>query len=98
MNYDSHRLSWQLSPRQMHGGFMRQPSSRMPISLYTPTAVEYLPHNSESRRVARSLPQLITTPVNNFQIEHIGRPPGPGLWGKRNIGLLVLYPPARLES
>jgi GrpB-like predicted nucleotidyltransferase (UPF0157 family) len=98
MNYDSHRLSWQLSPRQMHGGITRQPSSRMPIGLYTPTAVEYLPHNSESRRVARSIAELITTPVNNLQIEHIGSTAVPGCWGKGIIDLLVMYPPGGLKS
>jgi len=89
MNYHSLGLSWQLSPRQMHGGFTGQPSPRMPIGLYTLTAVEYLPHNSESRRVAQSIAGLITTPANNLQIEHVGSTAVPGLPAKPVVDLMA---------
>jgi len=98
MNYDSHGLSWQLSPQQKHGGSTRQSNSRMPVGIYMPTAVEYLPHNSESRRVAQSIAGLITTPANNLQIEHVGSTAVPGCWGKGIIDLLVAYQPGGLNS
>jgi len=98
MSYHSHGLSWQLSPRQMHGGFTGQPSPRMPIGLYKLTTVEYLPHNSESRRVAQAIAGLITTPANNLQIEHVGSTAVPGCWGKGIIDLLVAYPTGGLKS
>jgi GrpB-like predicted nucleotidyltransferase (UPF0157 family) len=98
MNHDSRGLSWQLAPRQMHGGFPCQPSSRLPIGIYTPTAVEYLPHNSEARRVVQSIAALVVTPANNLQIEHIGSTAVPGCWGKGIIDLLVIYPPGGLKS
>ena len=69
----------------------------MVIRLYTPTAVEYLPHNSVSRRVAQWVADLITGGGKDLQVEHIGSTAVPGCWGKGIIDLLVVYAPGRLK-
>jgi GrpB-like predicted nucleotidyltransferase (UPF0157 family) len=63
----------------------------MLIGLYTPTAAQYLPYNSESPKVAALLGEMIVTANPNLKIEHIGSTAVPGCWGKGIIDLLVMY-------
>jgi GrpB-like predicted nucleotidyltransferase (UPF0157 family) len=70
----------------------------MIIGLYAPTVVEYLPHNSESLRVAKSVIGAIEAADWGLQVEHIGSTAVPGCWGKGIIDLLVTYAPGRLDS
>jgi GrpB-like predicted nucleotidyltransferase (UPF0157 family) len=71
--------------------------ARMPISTYSLSAVEYLPYDSQSRRVAAWVAEIIRRADGSLQIEHIGSTAVPGCWGKGIIDLLVLYAPHRLD-
>jgi len=82
MNYDSHELPQQFSARDMYEVTAQSVSSRMTIGLYVPTAVEYLPYNSVSRRVAKSIADIIVRDKDNLTVEHIGSTAVPGCWGK----------------
>ncbi|MGE5219570.1 MAG: GrpB family protein [Chloroflexota bacterium] len=62
-----------------------------------PRPVEYLPYNSQSRQVARSLSDLIAEAGPDLLVEHIGSTAVPGCWGKGIIDLLVQYAPGGLE-
>ena len=72
--------------------------ARMPIGTYKPSAVEYLPYDSQSRRVASWVAEVIRRADGSLQIEHIGSTAVPGCWGKGIIDLLVLYAPHRLDA
>jgi GrpB-like predicted nucleotidyltransferase (UPF0157 family) len=98
MNYDSHELPQQFSAWEMYEVTAQSVSSRMTIGLYVPTAVEYLPYNSVSRRVAKSIADIIVRDKDNLTVEHIGSTAVPGCWGKGIIDLLVAYTPGCLKS
>ena len=70
----------------------------MIIGTYTPATVEYLPHDSQSRRVAGWIAAVIVESDGSLQVEHIGSTSVPGCWGKGIIDLLVQYHPGRLET
>ncbi|HEY7219066.1 MAG TPA: GrpB family protein [Candidatus Binatia bacterium] len=70
----------------------------MTIGVYMPTGVEYLPYNSVSRRVAKSIAGMIVGSNEHLQVEHIGSTAVPGCWGKGIIDLLVSYAPGWLAS
>jgi GrpB-like predicted nucleotidyltransferase (UPF0157 family) len=70
----------------------------MIIGTYTPSTVEYLPHDSESRRVAGCIADVIVEADSSLHIEHIGSTSVPGCWGKGIIDLLVQYNPGCLET
>ena len=72
--------------------------ARMPIGTYRLSAVEYLPYDSQSRRVAAWVAEIIRRADGSLQIEHIGSTAVPGCWGKGIIDLLVLYAPHRLDA
>lgn len=97
MNYESHgsRNFYNGQPR---GVIAQKSSCRMIIGLYASTVVEYLPYNSEARRVAKSIAEIIVGAEGNLQVEHIGSTAVPGCWGKGIVDLLVTYAPGRLES
>jgi GrpB-like predicted nucleotidyltransferase (UPF0157 family) len=71
---------------------------RMPIGNYRFSAVEYLPYDSQCRRVAAWVAEIILRADGSLQIEHIGSTAVPGCWGKGIIDLLVLYGPNRLDA
>ena len=68
------------------------------IGSYTPRAVEYLPYNSESPRVADWMARIITASASDLYVEHIGSTAVPGCWGKGIIDLLVLHRPGEAAS
>lgn len=70
----------------------------MLVGSYTPTAVHYLPFNSESSRVAAYLTTGIVEANSSLKVEHIGSTAVPGCWGKGIIDLLVTYEPGCLRS
>jgi GrpB-like predicted nucleotidyltransferase (UPF0157 family) len=70
----------------------------MIIGTYTPSTVEYLPHDSESRRVAGWIADIIVESDGSLHVEHIGSTSVPGCWGKGIIDLLVQYHPGCLET
>ncbi|MGH7854425.1 MAG: GrpB family protein [Candidatus Binatia bacterium] len=70
----------------------------MIIGTYTPSTVEYLPHDSESRRVARWIADMIAESDDSLHVEHIGSTSVPGCWGKGIIDLLVQYSPGCLAA
>jgi len=70
----------------------------MIIGTYTPATVEYLPHDSESRRVAGWITNVIVESNGSLHVEHIGSTSVPGCWGKGIIDLLVQYKPGGLET
>jgi GrpB-like predicted nucleotidyltransferase (UPF0157 family) len=66
--------------------------------MYTTSIVEYLPFDSESRRVAKWIAEYIVQTDGNLRVEHIGSTAVPGCWGKGIIDLLVVYTPGCLEA
>ncbi len=68
------------------------------IKLYTHSAVEYLPYDPESRRVAGLVAKYITNSNRDLNVEHIGSTAVLGCWGKGIIDLLVGYAPGELSS
>ena len=76
----------------------REFNLRMPIGTYRLSAVEYLPHDSECRRVAARLGEVILRSDGRLQVEHIGSTAVPRCWGKGIIDLLVLYVPEGLDA
>jgi GrpB-like predicted nucleotidyltransferase (UPF0157 family) len=70
----------------------------MMIGMYTPPPVEYLPHDSESRRVAGWVANEIVGADGSLNVEHIGSTSVPGCWGKGIIDLLVQHNPGHLEA
>ena len=70
----------------------------MLIGTYTPSAVEYLPYDPESPRVAARTAKLIVRSGCPLEVEHIGSTAVPGCWGKGIIDLLVVYTPGCLEE
>jgi GrpB-like predicted nucleotidyltransferase (UPF0157 family) len=98
VDYDLNGLSCQLSTWESHELMARRSNTAMMIRLYTPTMVEYLPHNSVSRRVAKLVADVITASSDDLQVEHIGSTAVSGCWGKGIIDLLVTYEPGRLKA
>lgn len=98
-------ITYDLSPSR-HRSFepRTQPSTpcelvaRMPIGSYKLSAVEYLPYDSQARRVAAWVAEVILRSDSSLQVEHIGSTAVPGCWGKGIIDLLVLYAPNRLDA
>jgi dephospho-CoA kinase len=70
----------------------------MPIGTYRLSAVEYLPYDSESRRVVTWIAEVILRSDSHLQVEHIGSTAVPHCWGKGIIDLLVLYAPGGLDA
>lgn len=70
----------------------------IPIGTYRCSAVEYLPYDSESRRVAARIAETIVGSNRYLQIEHVGSTAVPHCWGKGIIDLLVLYAPGGLDA
>lgn len=70
----------------------------MIIATYTPSPVDYLPHDSESWRVASWIAGVIVESDGSLRVEHIGSTSVPGCWGKGIIDLLVQYNPGWLEA
>jgi GrpB-like predicted nucleotidyltransferase (UPF0157 family) len=70
----------------------------MIIGTYTPATVEYLPHDSQSGRVAGWIADVIVESDGSLRVEHIGSTSVPGCWGKGIIDLLVQYSPGCLET
>ena len=68
------------------------------VGTYTPAPVNYLPHDSESRRVAGWMADAIVDSDESLHVEHIGSTSVPGCWGKGIIDLLVQYDPGCLEA
>ena len=98
MNYESHETPQPFSVWEMYEVAAQRVSSPMTIGLYVATAVEYLPYNSVSRRVAKSVGEIIVTHDDTLQVEHVGSTAVPGCWGKGIIDLLVMYAPGCLAS
>jgi len=70
----------------------------MLIGTYESSAVEYLPYDSESPRVADRIANLIVQSGSDLQVEHIGSTAVPGCWGKGILDLLVVYRPGCLDG
>ena len=70
----------------------------MLIGTYRPSAVEYLPYDSESRRVAAWIAGAIVSSNRHLQVEHVGSTAVPHCWGKGIIDLLVLYAAGSLDA
>ena len=68
------------------------------IKLYTESAVEYLPYDPESCRVAGLVAKYVTNSDRGLNVEHIGSTAVAGCWGKGIIDLLVGYAPGELSS
>jgi GrpB-like predicted nucleotidyltransferase (UPF0157 family) len=70
----------------------------MVIGTYLPSAVEYLPYDSQSGRVADALAAFIVGANPRLHLEHIGSTAVSFCWGKGIIDLLVAYSAGYLGS
>jgi GrpB-like predicted nucleotidyltransferase (UPF0157 family) len=98
MIHDSRAPGDQLSTRGQAQASARGVYPAMLIGTYTPSAVEYLPYDPESPRVAARIARPIIRSGCPLQVEHIGSTAVPGCWGKGIIDLLVVYMPGCLEE
>jgi GrpB-like predicted nucleotidyltransferase (UPF0157 family) len=70
----------------------------MMIGTYLPSVVEYLPYDSECRRVADVVAAAIVRAGGNLHVEHIGSTAVPFCWGKGIIDLVVAYTDDALDK
>ena len=98
MNYNSRATTDPVSKGRSQPASVHEFNPRMPIGTYRLLAVEYLPHDSECRRVAARLAEVIHRADGHLQVEHIGSTAVPRCWGKGIIDLLVLYAPEGLDA
>lgn len=98
MNYDSRATTDPVSKGRSQPASGHEFHLRMPIGTYRLSAVEYLPPDSEYRRVAARLAEVILRADGHLQVEHIGSTAVPRCWGKGIIDLLVLYAPGDLDA
>ena len=98
ITYDLHPTIYRSLERKSQPPIPYEFIARMPIGTYRLSAVEYLPYDSQSRRVAACVAEIILRSDGSLQIEHIGSTAVPGCWGKGIIDLLVLYAPNRLDA
>jgi GrpB-like predicted nucleotidyltransferase (UPF0157 family) len=98
ITYDLNPISRSPFERRTQGLIPYEFVARMPIGSYRPSAVEYLPYDSQARRVAAWVTEIILRSDGSLQIEHVGSTAVPGCWGKGIIDLLVLYAPNRLDA
>jgi GrpB-like predicted nucleotidyltransferase (UPF0157 family) len=86
-----------LPKREPQRGTAQEINRGMMIGTYLPSVVEYLPYDSQSRRVADAIAAVIVGAGGNLQVEHIGSTAVPGCWGKGIIDLLVAYTAGSIE-
>ena len=98
VNYDSRATTHPLSNGRPLPGIAHEFNPRMPIGTYRLSAVEYLPYDSECRRVAAWLAEVILRSDGRLQVEHIGSTAVPQCWGKGIVDLLVLYAAEGLDA
>jgi GrpB-like predicted nucleotidyltransferase (UPF0157 family) len=98
VNSDSRATAHHMSKGRTQPALVHESNLRMPIGTYRLSAVEYLPYDSESRRVAVWIAAVILRSDGDLQVEHIGSTAVPHCWGKGIIDLLVLYAPGGLDA
>mgnify|MGYP003579694632 CR=1 FL=1 len=70
----------------------------MMVGTYTLSTVEYLPHDSGSRRAASWIADVLVELNGDLAVDHIGSTSIPGCWGKGIIDLLVQSHSGCLET
>jgi GrpB-like predicted nucleotidyltransferase (UPF0157 family) len=98
MTYDLRPITYRSLESRAQALIAYEFIARMPIGNYKPSAVEYLPYDSQCGRVAAWVSEIILRADSSLQIEHIGSTAVHGCWGKGIIDLLVLYAPNRLDA